>query len=75
MPGRPAASQKSSLADAATIAEEWAKVGGIAHRIFFADRVTLGRAAGPIRNQAMIDDGKPDLVIAFPGGHGSADTL
>ncbi len=24
-----------------------------------------GRAAGPIRNQKMIDDGKPDLVLAF----------
>ena len=24
-----------------------------------------GRAAGPIRNKQMIDEGKPDLVIAF----------
>jgi hypothetical protein len=24
-----------------------------------------GRAAGPIRNQQMIDDGEPDLVLAF----------
>ena len=24
-----------------------------------------GRAAGPIRNQLMLDEGKPDLVIAF----------
>ncbi len=24
-----------------------------------------GRAAGPIRNQQMLDEGKPDLVIAF----------
>lgn len=24
-----------------------------------------GKAAGPIRNQQMLDDGKPDLVIAF----------
>lgn len=24
-----------------------------------------GRAAGPIRNQVMIDDGKPELVLAF----------
>ena len=31
-----------------------------------------GRAAGPIRNQQMLDDGKPDLVIAFPGGRGTA---
>ena len=26
-----------------------------------------GKAAGPIRNQQMIDKGKPDLVVAFPG--------
>jgi hypothetical protein len=34
-----------------------------------------GRAAGPIRNQQMIDEGKPDLVIAFPGGRGTEDML
>ena len=25
-----------------------------------------GDAAGPLRNQQMIDEGKPDLVLAFP---------
>lgn len=25
----------------------------------------FGRAAGPIRNQQMLDEGKPDLVLAF----------
>lgn len=34
-----------------------------------------GRAAGPIRNQRMIDEGKPTLVIAFPGGAGTADMI
>lgn len=34
-----------------------------------------GRAAGPIRNQRMLDEGKPDLVIAFPGGRGTADMV
>ena len=24
-----------------------------------------GRAAGPLRNQRMIDEGKPDLILAF----------
>jgi hypothetical protein len=32
-----------------------------------------GRAAGPIRNQQMLDDGKPDLVLAFAGGRGTDD--
>jgi len=30
-----------------------------------ADWTGYGRAAGPIRNQQMLDEGKPDLVIAF----------
>ena len=36
---------------------------------WFAD----GKAAGPLRNQRMIDEGKPDVAIAFPGGRGTAD--
>lgn len=37
------------------------------HLITFpADWDKHGKAAGPIRNQQMIDEGKPDLVIAFP---------
>jgi hypothetical protein len=27
----------------------------------------LGKKAGPLRNQRMLDEGKPDLVVAFPG--------
>jgi hypothetical protein len=40
-----------------------------------ADWKTHGRAAGPIRNQRMLDEGKPDLVVAFPGGRGTADMV
>lgn len=42
---------------------------------FPADWEKHGRAAGPIRNQQMIDEGQPDLVIAFPGGKGTADMV
>lgn len=42
---------------------------------FPADWKAHGRAAGPIRNQQMIDEGKPDLVVAFPGGAGTADMV
>lgn len=42
---------------------------------FPADWKAHGKAAGPIRNQQMIDEGKPDLVLAFPGGHGTADMV
>ena len=40
-----------------------------------ADWNKHGKAAGPIRNQRMIDDFKPDLVLAFPGGRGTADMV
>lgn len=33
-----------------------------------------GKAAGPIRNKNMLDLG-PDLVIAFPGGKGTASMV
>lgn len=39
------------------------------------DGVAYDAAAGPYRNQRMIDEGKPDLVIAFPGGSGTADMV
>jgi hypothetical protein len=36
---------------------------------------SIGRKAGPIRNQRMLDEHKPDLVVAFPGGRGTADMV
>jgi hypothetical protein len=35
----------------------------------------LGNAAGPIRNQEMLDKGKPYATIAFPGRTGTADMV
>lgn len=48
---------------------------GIACQTFKADWQAHGRAAGPIRNQQMIDEFKPDAVIAFPGGRGTSDMV
>lgn len=42
---------------------------------FAADWSKHGRKAGPIRNQRMVDEGKPDIVIAFPGGAGTDDMI
>ena len=34
-----------------------------------------GYSAGPRRNAWMIEYGKPDHVLAFPGGPGTADMV
>lgn len=34
-----------------------------------------GKGAGHIRNQQMLDEGNPDLVLAFPGGSGTLDMV
>ncbi len=36
--------------------------------VYHADWQTHGRKAGPIRNQRMLDVGKPDKVVAFWDG-------
>lgn len=53
----------------------WAHRRGIGVHYFMADWSKFGRAAGPMRNQAMLVDGNPDIVIAFPGGRGTADMV
>jgi len=49
--------------------------GGLMCREFPADWKQYGKAAGGIRNQQMLDEGKPDLVVAFKGGTGTADMV
>ncbi len=56
-------------------AEEWAALRGVTCETFEADWKAHGRAAGPIRNRRMLVDGRPDLVLAFPGGRGTADMV
>jgi len=34
-----------------------------------------GKAAGPIRNRLMLVEHKPDMVLAFPGGKGTANMI
>lgn len=57
------------------IAEEWAKWREIAYIGCPAKWKTGGNGAGPARNQRMLDEFKPMIVIAFPGGTGTADMV
>lgn len=51
---------------------DWAKANGVQCWVCRADWQKHGKAAGPIRNARMLEWG-PDVVIAFPGGPGTAD--
>lgn len=54
-------------------AGRWAVRNGVPSEVFKADWKKHKRAAGPIRNQRMLVEGKPDLGVEFPGGDGTAD--
>src|SRR3990167_9227834 len=56
-------------------AREWAMRMKVPTLTVQADWVSLGKKAGPIRNQQMIDTAKADIVLAFPGGRGTADLV
>ncbi len=47
------------------LAVKAARACGIPYVEFPAEWERFGKSAGPIRNQKMLDEGKPDLVIAF----------
>lgn len=57
------------------LAGEWAAARRIQETVYPAGWTEFGRRAGPIRNQRMLDDGRPDGVVAFPGGAGTADMI
>lgn len=56
-------------------ARDWAIDRGVKQVPFNAEWTRFGSAAGPMRNTRMIDQGHPDLVVGFPGGAGTADTI
>lgn len=55
-----------------SLADQWATIRGIPVQRFPADWARFGRSAGIRRNEAMLRGGQPDLVVAFPGGRGTA---
>lgn len=56
------------------LACDWAMRNGLSVEEFPADWATHGRAAGPVRNARMVRAGA-DLMVAFPGGRGTADCV
>lgn len=56
------------------LAAEWAFDYGIDCEYYPADWDTFGKTAGLLRNQQMLNT-KPDLVVAFPGGKGTAHMI
>lgn len=57
------------------LADEWAAARGIERRVFEPDWPRHGRGAGPQRNQRMLEESKPAVLVAFPGGKGTADCV
>lgn len=56
-------------------ARQWARERRVPLDTCYPDWRRHGPAGGPLRNQAMLDKYRPKLVIAFPGGTGTADMI
>lgn len=54
---------------------DWAIITWTDYKEYPAQWALFGKAAGHIRNQQMLTEGQPDLVIAFPGGTGTANMV
>lgn len=57
------------------LAKEWAIHRGLSLTTYKADWGQHGKAAGHIRNKQMLVEGKPDCVVAFPGGAGTRNMI
>lgn len=75
LPERPRMVIQGGANGADRLARWWATFNHVEVETYTAQWQRDGKAAGPIRNQAMLINGRPDLVIAFPGGRGTADMV
>lgn len=57
------------------LSEDWAGTVQLPVEVYYARWDRLGPAAGHERNARMLRQGRPDLVVAFPGGRGTADMV
>ena len=61
-----------------SLAHAWAKKRDVNLVIFPVPPLEwrrLGPAAGPIRNARMLKEGRPELVVGFPGNRGTSDMV
>lgn len=58
-----------------TMAHKWCKRMHVPEKACPADWEGFGRGAGYVRNKAMLIHEKPTLVVAFPGGKGTANMV
>jgi hypothetical protein len=57
------------------LAEAWAISREIPYCGYPAKWKALGRSAGPERNFSMLERSRPHVVLAAPGGRGTADMI
>jgi hypothetical protein len=60
---------------AEAIARDWAASRRIKIQTYIAGKKKTGQSSWTRGNQRMLDEGKPDLVVAFPGVRRTADML
>jgi hypothetical protein len=59
------------------LSDAWGRQAGVDVKPYAADWRRFGRSAGPRRNRKMLAEERAhlDLVVAFPGGNGTADMV
>lgn len=58
-----------------TLAGEWADRSSVPCVVVPAPWKGMGKKAGPVRNAWMLKLTAPDLIVAFPGGDGTANMI
>jgi hypothetical protein len=54
-----------------TLGGKWASDRGIPVEVYPAQWNKYGKKAGFLRNTQMLEEGQPDMVVAFTGGRGT----
>lgn len=71
---RPSVIIQGGARGADSLAAKWADINGVP-LVTYPALWKQGKKAGVMRNAFMLADSRPDLVVAFPGGRGTADMV